>query len=187
MTTNADAPRKRGRPSEYREEYAEQAEKLCRLVGATDAQLAAFFGKAESCINAWKLAHPEFAAAIRRGKVISDLEVNTSLYRRANWHEYTEQQAIKVKEVEYVDGKRAREIERVELVEVKRVLPPCTTAMIFWHKNRQPEHWRDKREVEHSGVITHEQALAQLESAIDGDDRARDEPGGARAPAQTRH
>lgn len=152
MNSNTEPPRKRGRPSEYREEFAEQAEKLARLAGATDAQLAAFFDKAESCINAWKLAHPEFAEAIRRGKTVADLNVNTSLYQRANWHEYVEQQAIKVKEVEYVDGKRVREIERVEIVEVKRVLPPCTTAMIFWHKNRQPEHWRDKREVEVSNL-----------------------------------
>ena len=26
-------------------------------------------------------------------------------------------------------------------------VPPDTTAMIFWLKNRRPEQWRDKREV----------------------------------------
>jgi hypothetical protein len=28
-----------------------------------------------------------------------------------------------------------------------------TTAMIFWLKNRQPEKWREKHEIEHSGAI----------------------------------
>jgi len=110
--------------------------------------LAKFFDKHVDTIAAWKVEHPEFSEAIKRGKVIADLAVNDSLYKRGQFYEYTEQQAIKVKEVEYVDGKRSRETERVEVVDVKRVLPPCTTAMIFWHKNRQPEHWRDKREIE---------------------------------------
>ena len=26
---------------------------------------------------------------------------------------------------------------------------PDTTAIIFWLKNRQPEYWRDKQEVDH--------------------------------------
>ena len=28
-----------------------------------------------------------------------------------------------------------------------------TTAMIFWLKNRQPDRWRDKHDLEHSGRI----------------------------------
>jgi hypothetical protein len=28
-----------------------------------------------------------------------------------------------------------------------------TTAMIFWLKNRQPEKWREKTQIEHSGSI----------------------------------
>jgi len=38
-----------GRPSGYREEFAEQARKLCRL-GATDKELADFFGVDEATI-----------------------------------------------------------------------------------------------------------------------------------------
>jgi len=35
--------------------------------------------------------------------------------------------------------------------------------MIFWLKNRQPTWWRDKHEVAHSGSLTLEQALDELE------------------------
>ena len=47
--------------------------------------------------------------------------------------------------------------------------PPDTTACIFWLKNRRPSSWRDKTATEHSGSIamTHEQALAELDSLDD--------------------
>jgi hypothetical protein len=36
---------------------------------------------------------------------------------------------------------------------VKKIIPPDPTSMIFWLKNRRPESWRDKTEVEHSGGV----------------------------------
>lgn len=33
--------------------------------------------------------------------------------------------------------------------------PPNTTAIIFFLKNRQKFHWRDKQDIEHSGNITY--------------------------------
>lgn len=156
-----------GRPSEFDPEFCEQVEKLC-LLGATDEQIADFFDKSVSTINKWKIDHPEFSEAIKRGKLPSNAEVATSLYKRANWHEYIEQQAIKVKDVIYENGKRVRETERVEIVEVKRVLPPSDTSMIFWLKNRFPEQWRDKVDHAHSGTIvhTHEDRVKRREEVI---------------------
>lgn len=43
-----------------------------------------------------------------------------------------------------------------EIIETKRVtkeVVPDTTAQIFWLKNRRPDKWRDKRDLEHSGGI----------------------------------
>jgi hypothetical protein len=42
-----------------------------------------------------------------------------------------EAQAHKLRTVEYKDGKRVREIERLETIMVQRVVPPDTTACIF--------------------------------------------------------
>jgi hypothetical protein len=53
---------KRGRPSDYKPEFADQAAKLCRL-GATDQEIADFFGKDERTINRWKIDHPDFCQA----------------------------------------------------------------------------------------------------------------------------
>lgn len=123
------------RPTAYKKEYAEQARKLC-LLGATDVDLAEFFDVAKSTINLWKKKHPEFSDSIKKGKMIADAEVAESLFKRAIGIEYTEK---KVR----TDGKK--EIKEV----TKKLIPPDPTAAIFWLKNRQKEHWRDKQEIDH--------------------------------------
>lgn len=123
------------RPTDYREEYAEQARKLC-LLGYTDKQLADFFNVSEQTINTWKIKHPQFLESIKRGKEIADINVVESLYKRAIGIEYDE---IELK----TDGKAKS--KRV----VKKFIPPDTTAQIFWLKNRQPKSWRDKQVMEH--------------------------------------
>ena len=150
---------KRGRPSAYKPEYADQAFKLC-LLGADDKRLADFFNVSEQTINAWKKAYPDFLEAIKRGKEEADAEVAASLYRRARGYTYEE------KTIE--DGK-------VTKVVVKEVAPDTGAAMA-WLKNRQPQNWRDKHEIEHSGgvkqTVTHDlrslspAELAQLEQLL---------------------
>ncbi|NUF49512.1 terminase [Gilliamella sp. ESL0250] len=123
------------RPTNYREEYAEQARKLC-LLGYTDKQLADFFNVSEQTINTWKTKHPQFLESIKKGKEIADVDVVESLYKRAIGIEYEE---VELK----TDGKNKS--KRV----IKKLIPPDTTAQIFWLKNRQPHKWRDKQEIDH--------------------------------------
>jgi hypothetical protein len=141
---------KGGRPTQYRPEYADQAERLC-LLGATDKILGEFFGVTETTVNNWKRSQPEFFESLKAGKVGADIGVADSLHQRALGFEYDEAQPIKLKEVIYENGKRVREIERVETVMVHHVVPPDTTACIFWLKNRRSDAWRDKHDVEHAG------------------------------------
>ena len=122
------------RPTNYRNEYAEQARKLC-LLGYTDKQLADFFGVNERTINRWKSDYPEFCQSIKKGKEFADGEVVESLYKRAIGIEYEE---VELK----TDGQNKS--KRV----VKKLIPPDTTAQIFWLKNRQPKSWRDKQVTE---------------------------------------
>ena len=128
-----------GRPTDYREEYAGQAEKLC-LLGATDMQLADFFGVSEQTINAWKHSFPKFLESLKVGKKNADNAVVRSLYRKAVGYEYESEKIF------CVDGQVVRAATR-------EIVPPSDTAMIFWLKNRQPKEWRDKTETEHSGEI----------------------------------
>lgn len=45
--------------------------------------------------------------------------------------------------------------ELVVTKEITKEVPPDTTAIIFWLKNRQPQKWRDKQQVEMSGELKH--------------------------------
>jgi hypothetical protein len=126
-----------GRPSAYRPEHAEQALKLCRL-GATDADIAEFFGVSEQTINAWKGRHPEFLESLKGGKMEADAHVADRLFKRATGYEH---EAVKIMQYEGA------------VIEVPYVehYPPDTTAAIFWLKNRRPDLWRDRAQHEHSG------------------------------------
>lgn len=141
-TTDEPVTSRVGRPSSYKPEFADQAEKLC-LLGCTDKDLADFFDVSETTINNWKNEFPEFLVSIKAGKTIADAEVASKLNQRARGYEWTEEQAIKIKTGQYE--------ERVEIVEVRREVPPDPTSAIFWLKNRRKADWSDKVIQEHSG------------------------------------
>ena len=122
------------RPSKYKQEYADQAYKLC-LLGATDKELADFFGTTEQSINAWKDKYSEFFESIKRGKDDADAKIAQSLYHRAKGYKH---EAVKILQ-------HNGEVIQVPYTEH---YPPDTTACIFWLKNRQPKLWRDKQEHE---------------------------------------
>lgn len=127
-----------GRPSGYKPEFAEQARKLCKL-GATNADLADFFGVTFQTINNWRVANQEFFDALKIGKDEVDQQVERSLFQRAMGYSCNE------------DDIRVIDNEIVITPTIKHY-PPDTTAMIFWLKNRKPVEWRDKQEIEHSGM-----------------------------------
>jgi hypothetical protein len=128
----------RGRPSSFREEYSEQAVKLCRL-GATDKEMAGFFGVSEQTFHAWKKEHPQFLDALKEGKERADSEVADRLFKRATGYSH-------------VDTKFATFEGRItDSKEYVKHYAPDTIACIFWLKNRRPDLWRDKVGVEHTG------------------------------------
>lgn len=135
-----------GRPTSYKDEYAEQAYNYC-LLGATDAQLANFFNVCVATINNWKNDFPEFLDSVKKGKEIADAKVARMLFDRATGAVIKTQQAIKIKDSQFnSEGRKVSEEERIEVVDLVQEVPPDTTAAIFWLKNRNPEMWRDKRE-----------------------------------------
>lgn len=135
-----------GRPTKYKEEYAEQAYKLC-LLGFTDEDLASYFEVNEDTINEWKKVHEEFSVSVTNGKGKADAEIANSLYERAKGCKITVQQAIKVttKKIEQISQK-IEQTEEIEVVDLIHEVPPDTTAAKFWLMNRQPAKWREKTE-----------------------------------------
>ncbi len=148
------------RPSKYKPEFVGQATKLCGL-GATDADLAGFFGVTTVTIWRWQGEHPEFCSALKVGKAAADERVERSLYHRANGYTF---RAVKI----FMPAGATSPV----YAEYDEHTPPDTTAAIFWLKNRRPGQWRDKREVEHSGemaVTTKEQRDAAVAAATRAD------------------
>lgn len=121
-----------GRPSKYRPEFVEQAKKLCRL-GATDLEIADFFGITVRTLFNWKNEHDDFFHAINESKTIPDERVERSLFHRAIGYEHDE---VDIRVIDH----------QIVKTQIRKYYPPDTTACIFWLKNRRPDLWRDKRE-----------------------------------------
>ena len=103
--------------------------------GLSDEQVAKNLGVSKTTIHEWKNQYPEFATAIKKGREVSDYELENTLHKRAMGYYYTE---------EVVTNKG-------EIVTVRKFEHPNPTSLIFALKNKLPAKYRDKHNIEHSG------------------------------------
>jgi hypothetical protein len=136
-----------GRPTSYRPEYAAKAQEIFAR-GATLQEAAECFGVARSTIQLWLIRHEDFSVAAKVGMEIADDRVELSLYERAVG--YT-QEAVKI-------FMPAGATEPVYAPYIER-FPPDPGACLNWLKNRRPDKWREKQELEHTGKLTLEQLV----------------------------
>lgn len=130
----------------FQPDMADRVFRVC-LLGATDAELAAVLQISLSTLGTWKQQYELFNDAINRGRLSADAHVAHSLYQRATGYRWVEQQAIKVKTGQYT--------EDIRIVEVEKAVPPDTMANSLWMRNRHPDRWRERREVNIEGSIEH--------------------------------
>jgi len=138
-----------GRPSAFKKEYIEQAHNYC-LLGATDEQLADFFNVTRSTISLWKKKQPKFFDAMKRGKILADANVAHSLYKRATGYSHPDVH------ISNYQGE-------ITKTDITKHYPPDTTACIYWLKNRQPDKWRDKIEID-SNIKIDKETLDMIEN-----------------------
>lgn len=151
---------KKGRPTKYKPEFVQIAGELCQEKGYTIKNLAQHFKVVESSITLWMKEYSDFSAAIKKGRDVFDTqEVEQSLLKRAKGYGYDEitKEPVMV-DKGVVDEKDIEEGETVEeAVEnslavtkvVTKEVAPSEVAIIFWLKNRQPQRWSDKKEIDH--------------------------------------
>ena len=120
--------------NKYKPEYAETARKLCAKSGFIDIQLADWFKVTEKTINNWKLAHPEFAEALRVGKQETD-----DLVERAT--------------VQHICGYYVMVDEMDRFGNVKQMrkwVAGNPHAGMKWLAARRPEVYRERKELKHA-------------------------------------
>ena len=113
--------------------------------GLTDEQIAENMGITRSTLNEWKKKYPDISDTLKRGKDVVDTQVENALLKRALGYSYKETTSELME-----DGMRVTKVVEKEVV-------PDTTAQIFWLKNRRPDKWRDKQDVQVSGTLAAEQ------------------------------
>lgn len=118
--------------------------------GLTDEQIANNIGCAYSTLKEWKKKYSAVSAALKKGKRPIDFEVENALLKNALGFKYTEEEMYKDD-----DGKmRVRKVNRYQ--------KPDTTAQIFWLKNRKPEIWRDRQNIDVQNNIKFEDSNARF-------------------------
>lgn len=105
--------------------------------GKTTEQIADVISVSQSTIKNWMGKDKKLGVAIRAAKAVADELVEASLFQRACGYSHPE---VKV----FFDAKSLQTVEHV----VTKHYPPDPVSMIFWLKNRDPDRWREKQEIE---------------------------------------
>lgn len=147
--------------------------------GLTDEQIAHNMGISKATLYNYKRDHLDILEALKKGKEVVDTLVENALLKRALGYSFNEDKYITVplEQAEYFEKldeymnkykyehpdatdsdlmlvKEQFPKTKIMLVERKvKDVAPDTTAQIFWLKNRKPDTWRDKQNVELSGEV----------------------------------
>ena len=142
------------------------------MQGSTDAEIMQMLGISRETFYKWKREKIEFADALKRGKDIANGELLNSAFRQSTGFYVPTVAVVKLKkpvmigqepilvdEPVIVDGKPLMVGGKLVYEEVAEVVPtqeyvePNGTMNIFMLKNRMPDVYKDKHEIEHSGGI----------------------------------
>lgn len=118
--------------------------------GLIDEQIANNLGISVDTFYKYKKKYPEFSEALKKGKEVSDYEVENALFKKATGY------IIKLNK-----QKVTKDGDIINITE-EMYMQPDTTAQIFWLKNRRPDKWRDKVELNNEN----EKTLEKLDEVL---------------------
>ena len=141
--TTTEAPAKLSNPDEFfidrRPDLPEQVYRAA-LLGPTQAETATLVGVSERTFRNWLKDRKEIADAWFRGGAYADAQVARALYKRATGAVTSDHH------VAVIDN-------QVTVTPLEKHYPPDVAAARLWLKNRQPQLWRDKVELEQPPTI----------------------------------
>ncbi len=153
--------KKRGPKSKYNPILHDKLAEVLAGVGKTDVEIAQELGIARSTLALWKKEHPEFGNVLQEAKDTFDSgTVEQALLKRALGYDFEETTSELRKN-------EAGEEEWVVVKKVTKHIPSSDVSKIFWLKNRQPQRWSDKKEIDHriEGItepLTEEELMERL-------------------------
>lgn len=124
-----------GRPPLY-EDWMPQVAAVIGRLGGTQPDLADAFGVSLRTVERWMAEGAEFWRAVKLAQGDLDRMVERSLFERAMGYEHESEEIFHNKDTGVVRA------------QTRKKYAPDTAAAIFWLKNRKPEKWRDKVEVD---------------------------------------
>jgi transposase len=114
--------------------------------GLTDEQIAHNMGVGYSTFRKWKNDYIAILTVLKKGKEVVDREVENAMHKSAKGYFVEEIKEIMEKDD---DGK----YKKLKVEKTKKWVVPNTAAQIFWLKNRKPNVWRDKQEIDSTHTI----------------------------------
>jgi hypothetical protein len=135
------------RPSRYTTEVKHKLDLVTGWAreGLSNEQIAKNLGINTATLYDYQNKFTEFANALKKGKEVSDFEVENSLFKSANGYTYDET-TQESRLIDTIDGKPIYGLVVTKIV--TKQVQPNPTSMIFWLKNRKPNLWRDRKEID---------------------------------------
>jgi hypothetical protein len=151
---------KAGRKNKYFSHVQPRLEEIKHWArdGLTDAEICERLKVSVASFCEYKKQYMELFEALKENKDFADNLVVDSLYMRAKGYEYEEitKEPVLRKDSKgnpVLDDEDKPIYDMVVTKIVKKNVVPDTTAQIFWLKNRQPDKWRDKQEIDMNAKI----------------------------------
>ena len=120
---------------------------LCwKRMGWTDEEVAKKLGIAYSTFKIYKGKYEALSAVLRAGADEANAEVENALFEKACGMKAVVKKPVKVRETVFENGKKVKEIERIEYAEEEVFVPPDVTADMFYLKNRVPDRWGERKD-----------------------------------------
>lgn len=129
--------------------YSEElTKKICEHLkeGATITSTCAAMGINRKTFYDWINKKSNFCNTIKKAMAIPDKKVENALYKSAIMgHRY--------KEKEFKAVAVGEKIKMIPAKTITKIIPPNVTAQIFYLKNRQPDEWKDRHDLDVSGNV----------------------------------
>jgi len=124
-----------GRKSKY-DQVKEDFPLIFRYLvdGLTEVEICKKINISTSAFATYKNQHAELRDLLKEGKGRPNAKVEQALYKSAVGYEYDEQKIT------------TDESGKVKVEKITKYMPPQSTSMIYWLKNREAKKWRERRD-----------------------------------------